>query len=307
MVDISRETSGIVLPKSVTGEIFANMEGASVVQSLARKVDLPGPGITIPVITGDPEAEWVGETDEAPVSRPSFGSKNLTPYKLSVIVPFSNEFKRDKAALFAQCTRRLPAALARKFDATVFAASGAPGADFAQLGGAEAVALAPHATDVKKGTYAGLVEAFDKVADADGELNGWALNSKGKSLMLGQVDTTGRPLLAESIANGSSVATLLGERVVYGKGVTGSGVLGFAGDWSTAVWGAVEDITISISNDATITDGTKTIEVGEDTIELPNTLNLFQRGMFAVKAEVEIGFTVRDVANFVKLTNSVRS
>ncbi|MCV7064995.1 hypothetical protein H7H51_03430 [Mycolicibacterium farcinogenes] len=34
-----------------------------------------------------------------------------------------------------------------------------------------------------------------------------------------------------------------------------------------------------------------------------STLNLWQRNMFAVRAEVEVGFAVRDRARFVRLTN----
>jgi len=308
-IDVNRTTSGVVLPKEVSSEIWADMQEASAVQNLARRIDLPGSGVTIPVITGDAEAEWVAETDEKPVDRPSFDSKDITPYTLAVIVPFSNQFKRDLAALYNECVRRLPGALAKKFDATVFAASGAPGGNFAQLGGATAVAMGPHATDVKKNTYAGLVQAYTEVANNGGALDGWALSSQAKGLLLGQVDTTGRPLLLDSIQNGSAVPQLLGEPVYYSKGVYAAGspnTIGFAGDWDTAVWGSVEGISISFS-EGTITDGTTEIEVGEETAEIPNLINLWQRNMFAVRAEIEIGFQVRNVNRFVKLTDGTRT
>lgn len=311
-IDVNRTTSGISLPKEVSSEIFTTMQDASAVQRLARRIDLPGSGVTIPVITGDPTASWVAETAEKPVSRPTFGSKDITPYKLAVIVPFSDEFRRDLGALYSECVSRLPGALAKAFDATVFASSGAPGSNFAQLGGATAVALGPHASDVKKNTYAGLVSAYTTVATAGGALDGWALSSQAKGLLLGQVDSTGRPLLLESIQNGSSVPQLLGEDVTYTQGVYASGtpnVIGFAGDWSSAVWGTVEGVKIDIGN-GTITDGTTELNVaapGSGTVTIPNTVNLWQRNMFAVRAEIEIGFQVRDTSRFVKLTDAVRS
>lgn len=308
-IDVNRTSSGVVLPSEVSSEIWANMQEASAVQQLARQINLPGSGVTIPVITGDAEADWVAETDEKPVSRPTFDSKDITPYTLAVIVPFSNQFRRDLGALYAECVRRLPGALAKKFDATVFAATGAPGSNFAQLGGASAVALGPHATDVKKNTYAGLVAAYQAVAAAGGTLDGWALSSQAKALLLGQVDSTGRPLLLDSIQNGSAVPQLLGEPVHYTKGVYAAGTpntVGFAGDWSSAVWGSVEGISISFS-EGSITDGTLTVDVGEESAEIPNIVNLWQRNMFAVRAEIEIGFQVRDVSRFVKLTDAVRS
>lgn len=308
-IDVNRGTTGVVLPKEVSAEIWTNMQEASAVQQRARRINLPGSGMTVPIITGDPSADWVAETDEKPVSTPTFGSKDITPYVLAVIVPFSNQFRRDKAALYRECVSRLPGALAKKFDSTVFASTGAPGSNFAQLGGATAVPIGPNATDVKKGTYAGLVAAYQAVADADGTLDGWVFNSSGKGLLLNQVDSTGRPLLVDSIANGSSVPSLLGEAVSYSKGVpSASSVVGFAGDWSSAVWGSVEGVSISFS-EASITNGTTTVDTSTagTTVDIPNVVNLWQRNMFAVRAEIEIGFQVRDASRFVKLTSTARS
>lgn len=301
-VDVNRTTSGVNLPAEVSNEIIASMQEASAVQRLARRINLPGRGLTIPVITGDPAADWVDETDEKPVSRPTFSNKSITPYTLAVIVPFSNQFRRDAAALYAECVSRLPGALAKKFDSTVFASSGAPGGNFAQLGGATAIALTPHASDVKKNTYSGLVKAYTTVAGNDASLNGWALSSQAKGLLLGQVDTTGRPLLLDSIQAGSSVPQILGEDVYYTQGVYAAGTpntIGFAGDWSQAMWGTVEGVQISISDQASITDGEES--------GVPNILNLWQRNMFAVRAEIEIGFQVRDTNRFVKLTDATIS
>lgn len=60
------------------------------------------------------------------------------------------------------------------------------------------------------------------------------------------------------------------------------------------MWGSVEGVQIAISDQATLTDGATTI-------------NLFQRNMFAVRAEIEVGFRVRDIAQFVKLTSATQA
>ncbi len=111
------------------------------------------------IITGEPEAEWVAETDEKPVSRPTLGSKLMTPYTLAVIVPFSNQFRRDKRRLYTELVRKLPQALAKKFDQTVFGDVAAPGANFDKLSGATAVGIAGN-------TYKGLVAADQAIATA---------------------------------------------------------------------------------------------------------------------------------------------
>ncbi|MCQ2386490.1 MAG: phage major capsid protein, partial [Clostridia bacterium] len=61
-VDINRSAS-ITLPSEVSSEIIAKTLEESAVMRLARRVALPGRGLTIPVITGDPSAAWVAETN----------------------------------------------------------------------------------------------------------------------------------------------------------------------------------------------------------------------------------------------------
>ena len=99
MSGLSTNRSNITLPTEISTEIIQKTQEASTVMTLARQIAMPGRGITIPVITGDPEASWVDETDVKPVSNPSMSTKIMHAYKLAVIVPFSDEFSRDYAAL----------------------------------------------------------------------------------------------------------------------------------------------------------------------------------------------------------------
>lgn len=90
MSGIPTNRTNISLPPEVASEILAKTQEASAVMSLARQIQLPGRGVSIPVITGDPQAAWVGETEAKPVANPELGTKVMEPYKLAVIVPFSN-------------------------------------------------------------------------------------------------------------------------------------------------------------------------------------------------------------------------
>lgn len=308
MVDLSRGTTGAadLLPKEISTEIWADAQEQSAVMQLATPIRVPGTGLTIPIITGDASADWVAETAAKPVSRATLGKKVMTPYKLAVIETFSDEFRRDLPGVYAELRRRLPGAIAKKFDQTVFGTS-APGSGFDTLGGATAVPIAPHATDVKKNTYSGLVKAYTDIADAGGTLDGWALSSKAKGLLLGQVDSTGRPLLFNDIQAGSPVGSLLGEPVYYTQGVNNGTTIGFAGDWSSAYYGTVEGIKFDISNQASIVDGSTTYGSGDDAVVIPNVIHLWAQNMFAVLVEVEIGFIARDVNRFRKITNATIS
>lgn len=283
-IDINRTTAGVILPPAVSGEIWANTQEQSAVMQLARQVQLPGAGVTVQTITGEPAAEWVAETDAKPVSRHTLGSKTMRSYTLAVIEPFSNQFRRDLPALYGELARRLPNALARRFDETVFHGT-APGGDFDVLAGATAVGIAGD-------PWAGLITADAAVATGGGMLSGWALAPQARALLLGATDTTGRPLFVNSMTADGAVPQLLGAPVYQSKAVyldAADDVIGFAGDWTNALYGTVEGVQISISDQATLDDA-------------GTPLNLWQRNMFAVRAEIEVGFRVRDAGSFVRLT-----
>lgn len=280
-IDINRNT--INLPSEVSSEILQKTQESSAVMNLARQISLPGLGVTIPVITGDPEAEWVGETDKKPVKRGSMATKVMTPYTLAVLVPFSNQFRRDIPALYDALVQRLPLALAKQFDATVFGGVSAPGSNFDTLAGVTA-------QSIKADAYGALVAADSDIADHDGILNGFVLAPKGKAALLTAVDGNKRPLFINNVAEGA-VPMILGAPTHQSKGAYVAGdpaTVGFAGDWTQAVYGTVEGVQIAISDQATLTDG-------------ESSINLFQQNMFAVRAEIEVGFRC-DTTVFNKLT-----
>jgi HK97 family phage major capsid protein len=281
---VSTNRTNVDLPVAVSQEIIQKTQEASAVMKLARQIALPGRGVAINVITSDPEASWIGETESKPVSNPGLATKVMRGYKLAVIVPFSDEFRRDLSGLYTALVQRLPGALAQKFDKTVFGSVDKPGSDFDNLAGAEAQSLASD-------PYAGLVAADTDIAIHGGILNGFVLAPQGKGLLLGATDQDKRPLFINNVAEGA-IPMILGARTEVSKGAYVSGspqVIGFAGDWTQAMYGIVEGVKIDFSADATL-------DLGGG-----STINLFQQNMFAVRAEIEIGFRA-DVTVFNKLT-----
>lgn len=279
---IPTNRTNIDLPVDLSREIIAKTQESSAIMALARKVTLPGRGMAIPVITSDPEASWVGETSAKPVANPGLDTKILRAYKLAVIVPFSNEFKRDLEGLYGELVRRLPNALGKKFDETVFGNVSKPGSDFDNFASVTG-------QEIGTDTYDGLVAADTDIAVHGGILNGFALSPQGKGVLLASKDKNDRPLFINNVAEGA-VPVVLGARTHITKGAYNatSGVVGFAGDWTQAIWGTVEGVQISISEEATLTDANS------------NTINLWQNNMFAVRAEIEVGFRA-DTSVFNKL------
>lgn len=310
MVDISRSTTNVssLLPADVSAEIQSKMLEASAVQALARQVAVPGSGLTIPVISGEPTAGWVAETAEKPVSRHTLNKLSLTPKKLAVIEPFSDEFRRDLPGLYAELVRRLPYALGKKFDQeAIFGNRNQIGSlyDDGEAASTNANIQTVDTTD----TYGDVLTAISTVSAQGYDVNGFAVSPAGETLLMRAVATTGVPLFLPSPISSNGIGQVFG-RPVYktrvfndmpanqdadgsGGGTTEFDVLyGVVGDWNQAIWGTVEGVKISFSDQATLNDG-------------GTPLNLWQSNMFAVRAEIEIGFVVADPKAFTLLTDAV--
>ena len=300
MSGISTNRTDITLPAEVAQEILQKVRTASAVMQLARRVNLPGRGLQIPVITGDPSAAWVSETGAKAVSNPGLSTKLMQAYKLAVIVPFSDEFRRDAAALYDALIARLPDALAYKFDQTVIGAVDAPGENFDTFAACTAQALVPSGSDT---IYGNLVKAYADIAANGGSLNGFGLSPAGIGLLLGATTTTGVPIF--TAADAGRLGRVLGAETVEGKGLykagaapvgTGAGtpaVVGAAGDWNQAMWGTVEGVQIRFADQTGLTINS-------------NQVNLWEHYMFAVRAEIEVGFRANTTA-FNKLLGATPS
>lgn len=284
-------TTSATLPEDLSSEIFANVQEQSAIMQLSTPIELPGRGMTVPVVTGDPEASFVSEGEEIKVSNSTLAVKEMKPYKLSVIELFSNEFKDNYEAIFAELQNRLPGAIGRKVDSTILYGI-TPGTGFDTLADTDSVDLSAKA-------YDGFVDALEKVATANGDLNGWILSPKARTLLLKAKDNQQRPLFITNPAvegkdGGSSVLAIpsLFSRAAHqakNQGKTPE-LVGAGGDWTGARFGLVKDITVSLADQATINAGS-------------TQMNLYQRDMFALKCTFMFGFVVRDKKQFVRLAN----
>jgi HK97 family phage major capsid protein len=121
------------------------------------------------------------------------------------------------------------------------------------------------------------------------------MSPQAKGELLSARDGDNRPLFVNNASEGA-VPVLLGAPVAYAKAAYKDGtssvedVLGIAGDWTQALYGTVEGVKIDISDSATLT-------IDNDPV------NLWERNMFAVRAEIEVGF-VADVNCFNKITRA---
>ena len=285
-IDVNRGTTGVALPSVLVDTVIQGVREGSAVMSLANRLVIPGAGITMNVITGDPEPAWTVESTEKTVSEPTFANKVMQPYRLAVIVPFSDQFRRDEAALYDAIVSRVPDALAKKFDETVFFGT-APGTNFDTLASADAI-------DLQADPYGALVEGINSIAVAGGNANGIVLSPQANGIIMSAryKSDAGDPVFPNYAANQPLFGiTTMTRHAAYKAGSSAANTVGFVGDWSKAYYGIVQDVTIEYSNQATLNDGT-------------NTINLWQRNMFALRCEMEVGFVVGDADCFAKFTDT---
>ena len=88
-----------------------------------------------------------------------------------MIVPFSNEFRRDLPTLYSAVVERVPFALAKKFDSTVFYGA-APGTNFDTLSSVTAV-------DLEADPAGAINGAMTDIAVAGGAATGIVMSPQG--------------------------------------------------------------------------------------------------------------------------------
>lgn len=268
--DIYRGTSGITLPKELSDEIFEGAIAQSAIMKLAERVYLPGAGLAIPVITGDPTVSIVNEAAEKPVSNSTFETKNMVPKKFAVIELVSEEFRRDLPRLYDALLRRLPGAIAKAFDKQALTEVALTGFD--SLVGAQTVA------DIPTGMRAIAADGY--------RMTGIAAGPAGEAELITAVNGLGMPLFAESIESGR-LGRIYGADVVPCEAINGI----IAGDWSKCKYGIVDGINIKISDTATVNDGSAQV-------------NVWQRNMLAILVEAEMGFVCADDDAFFQVAAS---
>lgn len=293
-VNTNRTTAGVLLPAQVSSDIWEGARDQSVVMQRFNQVTLPGSGVSVQIVTGDGEAQFVGETERKPVAEPTVGSKTMRPYKIALVESFSSEFMRDKAALYRVLRQRMSVSIAKAFDAAVLHGTGAPTGDFDTLAAAPTTSI-----NTAGSVYSGLLGALSSVSTAGGDVDAWVLAPQGEIKVLGEVDGNNRPLFTVNPQQDGTIGSLLGRSVyksrtayVAAGGVGEDETLGIAGEWGSGYWGSVEGIRYEEYNGPIFNADGSLKHAGA------------QDNMSSAICEIEVGSLLRDANRFVRLTGT---
>lgn len=272
---------------------FTQAARQSVVQSLTRRVPLGINGQEIPVVTSKPTAGWVNEAGQKPATNGALGLKSISPKKIAAITVVSAEVVRANPGNYVSLFRdQIAEAFAIAFDAATLHGTATPFGAGNFVGATTKAVELGTATQANGGVYADVNGALKLLVDDKKKLTGWALDDTTEPTFNAAVDLNGRPLFVDATYEESALSggRLLRRPAFYNEGVASGTTVGFAGDWSQAVWGAVGGISYDVSTEATVTiNGALT--------------SLWEHNLVAIRAEAEYGWLVNDAESFVKLTD----
>lgn len=307
--------SGFLNP-TMAAPIFERAARISVVQRLAPQVPLGGNGVTIPIVTGRMSAGWVAEGAAKPASNAALALKNMTPQKIAAIAVVSAEVVRANPANYMDLIRsQVAEAFAIAFDMAALHDLGPDGTGTGPfptfIDQTTKVIELGTTSQANGGIYGDIVAGLKLLVDDGKKLRGFALDDRLEPVMLGSVDTTGRPLWIDTPLDETTAAMfaanqaaparpgrLIGRPSFMGEGVAEPGevaatqyTLGYGGDWLQTAWGVVGGISYDVSTEASVTiNGALT--------------SLWENNLVAVRAEAEYGWLVNDPEAFVEYADT---
>lgn len=284
------EFAGFLKPE-LAEDYFKEASRASVVQSLTRRIPLGINGQEIPYVTSKPTASWVSEAGQKPTTSGGLSLKTIKPHKIAAITVVSAEVVRANPGNYVSLFRdQIAEAFAIAFDAAALHGDASPFGAGQNLDATTKSVTLGTTAKADGGIYGDVNAALALLVNDKKKLTGFAFDDVAEPILNGANDLNGRPLFVEAVYENTSLqgGRLLGRQALYGQGVEKAPVIGYAGDWSKAVWGAVGGISYDVSTQATVTlDGVLT--------------SLWEHNLVAIRAEAEYGFHVADAEAFVKL------
>lgn len=309
-----------LLPPTVTGLIFDQIQEHSLVAKLGRSIPVTYGQTVIPITTKRPEVGQVGvgvtneqrEGGLKPLSGVAWGTKSFSPIKLATIVTVSDEFaKMNPAGLFDQIQGDLAYAIGRGIDMAVF--HGTSPLTGSALQGIDSTNVISNTTNTKnlvKGSiYNGLLDGYDLVNNnVKFEFNGWAVDPRFRSQMLREsvVTAFGTPNApavdlagSQALDLSSTTSQVLGLTAHYGRAIGGdlgactpSGIKVVGGDFNQLAYGFADQIRVKISDTASVSSNS----------DGSSPISMWQTNQLAILIEVTFGWVLGDPQGFVQFT-----
>jgi HK97 family phage major capsid protein len=301
---VSRTDVGALIPEEVSREMMGKATEQSAVLSLFRRVPVGRAQVRFPVLSALPTAYFVtGDTGLKQTTEVNWANKFLNIEEIATIVPVPDNVIADiDANIWDEAMPLLTEAVGRTLDAAVFFGSNAPASYPSNILAAAAAAgnsVTEGAAAAAGGFYADIDAVNTRLWEDGYDPTGYVAATSAKGKFAAARNADGDRLDAGRLSG--DMSTLDGQPVLYPMrglfptGAAGVGVRLFAGDWSQFVVGVRQDITLRVSNDAVIQDGTGAI-----------VYNSFQQDLTFLRLTFRVGWQVSNRINNDQPTETAR-
>jgi len=287
---IDRPKADALIPAEGAAQIVTAATQASAALALCKRATMSAKVYTQPVLSALPDAFWVAEGGIKQTSSAAWDGVDLVAEEIAVIVPVEDAVLADASFnLWQELREPLGERFGQKIDQAVFGGVDKPASwPEAIIPGATAAGnvYVSAATPAEGGVY-GDLEATLELVEADGfDATGWAASRDLRGLIRKARSATG-DLLGEG-----STSTAWDLPIKYAvSGSIPAPSLAIAGDWSCAVLGIRQDLTMQVFTEGVITDAAGAV-----------IRNLMMQDESALRVTMRVGFAVANPTNVTKPT-----
>lgn len=254
-----------LIPVDVQSQVIQGVIENSVALSLAQVQPMPAGSEAIPVLGSIPSASWIGVGGRKPIQAMTWTSVVLKAEEIAATIDVPQAYLDDVGfPIWDNVRPMMVNALARAIDQAILLGTNAP-ASF-PTGGVRAFSTAATlpaapANDVV-GAFNAMLETVERTGLAP---SGFAADVVVRGSLRGARITTGAPLWVPSVVGGTP-DTIYGFPVKWSIGgvfdlTATTGMVAVAGDWSALRVGIRRDVTVDISSEGVLADGSGVVQV----------------------------------------------
>lgn len=288
---IDRAGAEVLIPTQYANQIMQDAIEESVVLRMAKRLpNMTSKMLSMPVLNSLPHAYFVnGDTGMKQTSNAAWGNKVITAEEIAVIVPVPDAVLADSQFdIWGQIQPLVRQAFGQVIDRAILFGENKPASwptaimeDIMTKGNNKPMSDDGFADIMAPGGLISLVEE-------DGFMvNGYIGSMATRAYLRGIVDKVSQPLFRNGMNEGTTYI-LDGQRIEFPRNgaISASDKLLIAGDWDKLVYAIRQDITVTKSNQAVITDSDGKV-----------IYNLYQQDMTALRFVMRLGWQLPNPAN----------
>ena len=288
---ITRNGAEALIPVQESSQIIQGITEESAVLKLAKRLpNMSSKTLKMPVLSSLPYAYFVdGDTGMKQTTKVDWGNKVITAEEIAVIVPVADAILADaEYDIWAQIRPLVAQAFGQVIDAAILHGTNKPASWLDGI-----VTTATSKGNVVTATDDGFKDIMGaggliSLVEEDGFMvNGYMGSLQSRAHLRGITDQNGQPLFRNGMTGGTTYQ-LDGQRIEFPRNgsMNADGPLLIAGDWDQLVYAIRQDMTVTKSNQAVITDADGKV-----------VYNLYQQDMTALRFVMRLGWQLPNPIN----------